>query len=111
MTTLSPVQHQKRIRLLQARTLLVVGGQSVARAAFDVGYESPTQFNREYAPRSDSHRDETRNGSWPPMHRLASAFLRGARHERPDSQALDPVRKYLGPGLSRSHKHGRRRAL
>lgn len=49
VTALSPVQYQKRIRLLQARTLLVVGGQSVTRAAFEVGYESPTQFSREYA--------------------------------------------------------------
>lgn len=49
VTALSPVQYQKRIRLLQARTLLVVGGKSVTRAAFEVGYESPTQFSREYA--------------------------------------------------------------
>lgn len=49
VTALSPVQYQKRIRLLQARTLLVVGGQSVTRAAFEVGYESPTQFSREYS--------------------------------------------------------------
>lgn len=49
VTALSPVQYQKRIRLLQARTLLVVGRKSVTRAAFEVGYESPTQFSREYA--------------------------------------------------------------
>lgn len=49
VTALSPLQYQKRVRLLQARTLLVVGGKSVAGAAFEVGYESPTQFSREYA--------------------------------------------------------------
>lgn len=49
VTALSPLQYQKRVRLLQARTLLVVGGKSVTRAAFEVGYESPTQFSREYA--------------------------------------------------------------
>ncbi|KQR77269.1 AraC family transcriptional regulator [Burkholderia sp. Leaf177] len=49
VTAMSPVQYQKRIRLLQARTLLVVGRKSVTRAAFEVGYESPTQFSREYA--------------------------------------------------------------
>lgn len=49
VTALSPVQYQKRIRLLQARTLLVVCGKSVTSAAFEVGYESPTQFSREYA--------------------------------------------------------------
>jgi transcriptional regulator GlxA family with amidase domain len=49
VTELSPLQYQKRIRLLQARTLLVTGGKSVTAAAFEVGYESATQFSREYA--------------------------------------------------------------
>ncbi|MET0498936.1 MAG: AraC family transcriptional regulator [Steroidobacteraceae bacterium] len=49
VTALSPLQYQKRIRLLQARTLLVVGGKSVTSAALEVGYESATQFSREYA--------------------------------------------------------------
>lgn len=49
VTTLSPLQYQKRVRLLQARTLLITGGKSVTSAAFEVGYESPTQFSREYA--------------------------------------------------------------
>lgn len=48
-TALSPVQYQKRIRLLQARSLLVTGARSVTAAALEVGYESPTQFSREYA--------------------------------------------------------------
>ena len=49
VTALSPLQYQKRIRLLQARTLLVTGARSVTAAAMEVGYESPTQFSREYA--------------------------------------------------------------
>ena len=49
VTTLSPLQYQKRIRLLQARTLLVAKGRSVTSAALEVGYESTTQFSREYA--------------------------------------------------------------
>ncbi|MEJ2801675.1 AraC family transcriptional regulator [Comamonadaceae bacterium PP-2] len=49
VTALSPLQYQKQVRLLQARTLLVVGGKSVTSAAYEVGYESPTQFSREYA--------------------------------------------------------------
>lgn len=48
-TALSPLQFQKRIRLLQARTLLVSGGLNATSVAFDVGYESATQFSREYA--------------------------------------------------------------
>ncbi|OYQ26124.1 AraC family transcriptional regulator [Pseudomonas mandelii] len=48
VTTLSPLQYQKRVRLLQARTLLVANAKSVTSAAFDVGYESATQFSRDY---------------------------------------------------------------
>lgn len=49
VTNLSPLQYQKRVRLLQARTLLVANAKSVTRTAFDVGYESATQFSRDYA--------------------------------------------------------------
>jgi AraC-like DNA-binding protein len=48
-TALSPVQFQKRIRLLQARLLLFSGGLKAGDVAFNVGYESATQFSREYA--------------------------------------------------------------
>jgi transcriptional regulator GlxA family with amidase domain len=49
MTAMSPLQFQKHIRLLQARTLLIAGAQSAAAVAFEVGYESASQFSREYA--------------------------------------------------------------
>lgn len=49
VTAMSPLQYQKRIRLLRARTLLTAAGKNVTAAAFDVGYESATQFSREYA--------------------------------------------------------------
>jgi AraC-like DNA-binding protein len=49
VTNLSPLQYQKRVRLLQARTLMVANAKSVMAAAFEVGYESPTQFSRDYA--------------------------------------------------------------
>jgi AraC-like DNA-binding protein len=48
-TALSPLQYQKQLRLLQARQLLTTHGKSVTATALDVGYESPTQFSREYA--------------------------------------------------------------
>lgn len=48
VTTLSPLQYQKRVRLLQARMLMVASGKSVTAAAFEVGYESATQFSRDY---------------------------------------------------------------
>ena len=49
VTNLSPLQYQKRVRLLQARTLMVASASSVTNAAFEVGYESATQFSRDYA--------------------------------------------------------------
>ena len=49
VTALSPVQYQKQIRLLHARTLLTAAGQGVSAAAHAVGYQSPTQFSRDYA--------------------------------------------------------------
>lgn len=49
VTHLSPLQYQKRVRLLQARTLMVANAMSVMAAAFEVGYESATQFSRDYA--------------------------------------------------------------
>jgi AraC-like DNA-binding protein len=49
VTALSPLQYQKRIRLLQARAQLLAGAGNATTVAFAVGYESPTQFSREYA--------------------------------------------------------------
>jgi AraC-like DNA-binding protein len=49
VTNLSPLQYQKRVRLLQARTLMIASARSVTAAAFEVGYESATQFSRDYA--------------------------------------------------------------
>lgn len=48
VTTLSPLQYQKQLRLQEARRLLAQG-HGAAEAAFQVGYESPSQFSREYA--------------------------------------------------------------
>ncbi len=48
-TGLSPIQFQKQLRLLEARKQLVFSGASVSNAAFEVGYESVSQFNREYS--------------------------------------------------------------
>ncbi|RCS22212.1 AraC family transcriptional regulator [Phyllobacterium salinisoli] len=48
MTTLSPLQFQKRLRLIAARRLMMTQGMSASSAAFAVGYESVPQFSREY---------------------------------------------------------------
>jgi AraC-like DNA-binding protein len=48
VTALSPLQFQKRIRLQEARSLLVARPSDVAGIGHRVGYDSPSQFNREY---------------------------------------------------------------
>lgn len=48
VTSLSPLQFQKRLRLIEARRLMVSEGASASGAAFAVGYESVSQFTREY---------------------------------------------------------------
>ncbi len=48
VTGLSPLQYQKRLRLQEARRLMRDEGLDAASAAFRVGYESPSQFSREY---------------------------------------------------------------
>lgn len=49
LTAMSPLQYQKWLRLNEARRLMLNEGSDAASAAFDVGYESPSQFSREYA--------------------------------------------------------------
>ncbi|QBE63807.1 AraC family transcriptional regulator [Pseudoduganella lutea] len=48
VTSLSPLQFQKGLRLIEARRLMVAEGASASSAAFAVGYESVPQFTREY---------------------------------------------------------------
>jgi transcriptional regulator GlxA family with amidase domain len=48
VTAMSPLQYQKRIRLQQARSLMLARAVNAATAAYEVGYESPSQLSREY---------------------------------------------------------------
>jgi AraC-like DNA-binding protein len=64
VTSASPLQYQKELRLLEARRMLTAGKASVTTVAFDVGYESPSQFSREYA----------RKFGRPPSHDVAKAL-------------------------------------
>ncbi|WP_422371184.1 AraC family transcriptional regulator [Hoeflea sp.] len=65
VTGTTPLQYQKDMRLTEARQLLAADALSVSSAAFAVGYESPTQFSREYArkfgnpPRRDVHQRDS----------------------------------------------------
>jgi transcriptional regulator GlxA family with amidase domain len=45
---MTPIQYQKRIRLQEARLFLIGGSMDVASVGFAVGYDSASQFSREY---------------------------------------------------------------
>lgn len=49
MTSMTPLQFQKQLRLLEARRLMVTEDANVTEAAYQVGYESASQFSREYS--------------------------------------------------------------
>ncbi|MEG4043881.1 AraC family transcriptional regulator [Microcoleus sp. Pol17_C1] len=49
VTSMSPLQYQKQLRLLEARRLMLAENADATNAAYQVGYESPSQFSREYS--------------------------------------------------------------
>lgn len=49
VTSMSPLQYQKQLRLLEARRLMLTANADATNAAYRVGYESPSQFSREYS--------------------------------------------------------------
>ena len=49
VTSMSPLQYQKQTRLQQARARLLASAQNAAAVGFEVGYDSPSQFSREYS--------------------------------------------------------------
>ena len=49
LTDMTPLQYQKQLRLLEARRLMISGEMNAETASYTVGYESPSQFSREYA--------------------------------------------------------------
>ena len=61
-TAVSPIQYQKRLRLLEARRLMIEEGETAKGSAFKVGYNSASQFSREYSrmfgnsPRRDAEK-------------------------------------------------------
>ena len=74
-TAMTPVQFQKHLRLQEGRRLLLADGADVAQVGFAIGYESPSQFSREY-----------RRLFGAPPGRDASAIRQGlARGEAPEA--------------------------
>lgn len=71
VTAMSPLQYQKRLRLSEARRLMLVEMRDAASAAHQVGYESSSQFNREYS----------RQYGAPPMRDVAQLRESGAAHQ------------------------------
>ena len=49
VTAMSPIQYQKRLRLLEAKRLMVDAGETAEASAFKVGYKSASHFSREYS--------------------------------------------------------------
>lgn len=65
VTRMTPIEYQKQLRLQEARRLMLTGGATAGSAGFAVGYDSPSQFSREYRrlfgapPRQDVERLRT----------------------------------------------------
>jgi AraC-like DNA-binding protein len=71
LTSMSPIQYQKRLRLIEARRLLLSEGETAESAAYKVGYSSVSQFSREYrrsfgdSPGRDANKNRDLNGAFP----------------------------------------------
>lgn len=68
VTAMSPLQYQKKLRLNEARRIMLHEGIEAATASYKVGYESPSQFSREYSrlfgapPKADIERVRLQGG-------------------------------------------------
>jgi transcriptional regulator GlxA family with amidase domain len=49
ITTMSPIQFQKKLRLEEAKQLLLLRNMEISDVAFQVGYESPSQFSKKFS--------------------------------------------------------------
>lgn len=82
LTSISPLQYQKQLRLLEARRMMVTQGVNAGVAAVAVGYESPSQFSREYArmfgapPRRETQRAKSDPGGFASQQNSALASVR-----------------------------------
>jgi len=83
LTSMTPLQYQKQLRLIEARNLMVADAANVETAAFQVGYESASQFSREYSrmfgtpPRRAKIQRRERPSSWAS---ISATWVVGRRH-------------------------------
>jgi AraC-like DNA-binding protein len=87
ITSTTPLQYQKELRLLEAQRRLKSGGASVTTVAYEVGYESTSQFSREYARKfgvPPSHDTEATGlvGVQPTEHRFGDSHVADTQHLR-----------------------------
>lgn len=81
VTSMSPLQYQKQLRLLEARRLMLAEDSDATSAAYQVGYESPSQFNREYSrlfgapPIRDIERSRIAWAMWQSSYQLCNSML------------------------------------
>jgi len=61
VTGTTPLQYQKDLRLIAAKTLIAENEASISEVAYAVGYESPTHFSRDYSKRFDISPKRDRN--------------------------------------------------
>ncbi len=96
VTAMSPLQYQKQLRLQEARRLIFSEGLEVAAAGYRVGYESPSQFSREYSRLFGAPRNRTRHDPSPapaPACPVPSRRGDGQRVVRPPLPGLCPCRR------------------
>jgi hypothetical protein len=85
VTAMSPLQFQKRLRLLEARRLMLGEDLDAANAAYRVGYHDASHFNREYKSQIARPTDA----------RCATAAGRGPRFPSPISQKAHPTQSMI----------------
>lgn len=96
VTSLTPLQFQKQLRLIEAKRLMLAEGLNASNAALRVGYESVNQFTREYGrmfglppsrdTRATGHRLHSQISPNPAMAGSPGTIVQGGRHGRPISQ-------------------------
>jgi AraC-like DNA-binding protein len=86
VTSMTPLQFQKQLRLIEARRLMLSEGKTASNAAFTVGYQSVSQFNRDYR----------RMFGLPPVRETAEARKAAERKSDDRSRSLRPDTAGLG---------------